>query len=197
MMYAMCAALAVVAFLLGGLGRRIAGGALNQWAGLPGGVDGRVMGDTPARFIYAGLIAVCAVPGLLLGHGTWFAVPAIVFAVWVGSTTGNFESIAMGRGSHSFWHDWVGMTAHGAICAILVEAALYGLHMVGLSLPEWRSLVGFGFYYAAPAYWLAWCITGRSENKRLPVGLRMGSDLGELIWGGLCGAGVFFAFWLV
>lgn len=190
------AGLALLVFLFGALGRRIAGGGLNQWAGLPGGVDGRVMGDTPARFIYAGLIAACALPGVVMGTASWLVLPTLTIAVWVGSTTGNFDSIGMGRGGHSFRRDFLFMSLHGTICAVIVLLALAGMRWYA-SLPSWWYWAGAGFYYAGPAYELGWIITGRTGNPRLPVGLRMGSDLGEAIWGGLCGVGVFTIFWFV
>ena len=185
------ASLSLLSFLLGGLGRRIAGGALNQWAGLPGGVNGRVMGDTPARLIYAALIAICA----SLALAPPLVNPVILVAVWIGSTTGNFDSIGMGRGGHPFWRDYLGMTAHGAICAaiLLVSLAVLGRF---IPLPSWWWLAGAGFYYAASAYELGWIVTGRTGNRRLPVGLQTGSDLAEFIWGGLCGLCTFNAFWL-
>lgn len=184
-------ALPVLAFLLGGLGRRIAGGALNQWAGLPGGVNGRVMGDTPARFIYAGLIAACA----LLAGGSWKFVPAIVLGTWAGSTTGNFNSIGMGRGGNTLAHDYWGMTAHGTICAALILLALFAtLFCPTVVMPRLMGLAAYGFMLAPEAYMLAWIITGRTGRKWLPVGLRTGSDLAELIWGGFCGLGVYAAF---
>lgn len=188
----MYASLSLLSFLLGGLGRRIAGGALNQWAGLPGGVNGRVMGDTPARLIYAALIAVCA----SLALAPPLVNPVLLVAVWIGSTTGNFNSIGMGRGGHSFLRDWWGMTAHGAICATIVLAALSIFTTTVAPLPAYWWLAPLGFYYAAPAYELGWAITGRYGNSRLPRGLQTGSDLAELIWGGLCGLCVFNAFWL-
>lgn len=55
-------ALLPLAMALGALGRRIAGGVLNQWFAKPGA---RVFGDTPARLLFGVCVALACVVGML------------------------------------------------------------------------------------------------------------------------------------
>lgn len=171
-----------IAAVLGGFARRACGGYLNQIFGYS---DSRpLMGDGPTRWGYGLCIALCA----LMGGAAWWQALAMVPAVWVGTTTGNRGSMDMGRNEDTFAHDWFGMSRHGLDSAILPTAvAFWGWH--------WQAAWLFGFtMLAAPAYWLGWAIGGKTGNPRFPVGLRGGSELGELAWGSCVGVGAMLAF---
>lgn len=186
---------AFLAIVLGGLGRRIAGGVLNQWAGLSGEGDARVMGDHPARLIFGATVAFSA----FLGGCPWKLALILIPCVWVGTTTGNFESMAMGRGSHSKYHDWLGMTAHAVLSAILPALAVF---LIYPALPWWW--IGLLPLLAAPGYELGWFIselTGNSPSLRqniyynhIPNGFKGGTELGEFFFGGACALGAFLTF---
>ena len=178
----MLALLIPLAFLLGAFGRRAAGGVLNQWAGRP---DSRpLVGDTPTRLLFGVTIALAAALGGAVGWQALLMVPA----VWVGTTTGNFHSMAMGRAQTSYVHDFVGMSLHALLSALLPTAvAAYGWHVQAAWL--------FGLtMLASPLYSLGWTISGRQGNPRLPLGMRGGSELGEAFWGGATGVGALLAF---
>ncbi len=180
-------ALIPLVLALGAIGRRIAGGGLNQWVGDTGGVNSRVMGDTPARLIFGLLCAVCG----LLGGMPWMMVPLIVIAVWVGTTTGN-TGIAMGRGNKTtFSQDWWACAIHGMECDAAVSAVTgywFWDH------PARWVLVGLGWLTCPVWYEMAWDITGLKGVSWLPVGFRTGSDLAEAIWGAVCALCLFAAF---
>lgn len=187
--------------ILGALGRRIAGGVLNTWAGYDGTAN-RVMGDTPARLIYGALVALAA----LLGGAVWWLALLMIPAVWVGTTTGNDDSRDMGFGITSFWHDFWGMTEHATLS--LTPAIVVGIynvaHMTRLFADNY--IIG-GTLLAAPLYWLGWVIaialggqiippdnSGSVGNGRLFAGLQGGSEWGEALWGASCALGTFLAF---
>jgi len=178
-----------VVLVLGALGRRAAGGALNQWFS-DGTAEHRVMGDTPARLIFAATVALSACLG---GAPAWQAL-ALVPAVWVGTVTGNFASLAMGRGQYSYLHDCVGMSAHAALSAVLPTLVAFGA--VFLTPPEhdqWGWMLGLTML-AAPLYTLGWIISGQHGRPSFPLGLRGGSELGEAFWGASCALGAFLTF---
>lgn len=171
-----------LAALLGGFGRRAAGGYLNQLAGRP---DSRPLtGDTPTRILYGVLIAICA----LMGGALWWQALLMIVAVWVGTTTGNRGAMDMGRAGGGFWRDFLAMSRHGLDSAILPTAvAAWGWH--------WQAAWLFGMtMLAAPCYALGWCVGGRIGNPRFPIGLRGGSELGEALWGACVGIGALLAF---
>lgn len=174
-------ALVLPSMLLGGLGRRIAGGVLNQWFKPSGG---RVMGDTPARLIYGGFVGMAAA----MGGAPYWAALAMMPCVWVGTTTGNWSSMAMGRAKTTFLHDFFGMSAHAFLSALLpVGLAAYSVH--------WHAAVAALFIMlAAPLYALGWMISGKTGAAWLPTGFKGGSELGEFFWGAATGAGVFLAY---
>ena len=176
--------LGFLSLILGGLGRRIAGGVLNQWF-TP--IGGRVMGDTPARLLYGAMVALPLCPAFT--HAPWWVPLATIPSVWVGTTTGNWRSMAMGHASTSLMHDLLGMSAHAALSAILpVAIAAYVVH--------WYALIALVFIMmAAPLYWLGWEISpSPTGNPKLPLGFRGGSELGEFFWGAATGLGLFLAY---
>ena len=178
--------LAAASFFLGGVGRRICGGGLNQWVYWSQTTDKRVFGDTPTRILWAVCLAVCA----LLGSAVWWHsllfAALLVPAEWVGTTTGLFNSLAMGRGDRSFIHDFLGMSLHGVLSVILPGLAAWWLGY------GWWWIVISGLVIS-PCYVAGWSITGRHPNVKFPPGLQMGSDVAEVIWGGVMGLGVFLA----
>lgn len=197
-----------VALALGALGRRIAGGVLNTWAGYDTlnrthpGFNFRVMGDTPARLIYGVTVGLAA----LMGGAVWWLALAMVPAVWVGTTTGNGGGRDMGFGATSFWHDFAGMSLHA------FESAIAPVLLVVLAMwspagsPVSFIILAFTML-AAPLYWLGWRIAialggqemppnnlGGVGNGRLFDGLQGGSEWGEALWGGAVALGTYLAF---
>lgn len=171
-----------LSFVLGALGRRIAGGVLNQWFKPPGE---RVFGDHPARLIFGVTVAIS---GLFGGWPALYAA-ALIPAIWVGTTIGNFGGIDLGRGNGTYWGDVAALTLHGvggiATPAIL---AAWVWHAPGPIFPILASGFAIG-----PAYTLGWALSGRIGNPHFPIGLRGGSELGEAFWGGAVAVGVFLA----
>lgn len=164
---------------LGAVGRRGAGGAYNQWFST--GDTARVMGDTPARILYGVTIALAA----LLGGAPWWQAAGLVPLVWVGTTTGNFHSMGMGRAQTSYLHDCFGMSAHAALSAALPTAWAYAF--------AWWWMLGLTML-AAPLYSLGWMISGREGRPSFPIGLRGGSEIGEALWGASCALGAFMTY---
>lgn len=195
-----------IVLIVGALGRRIAGGVLNQWfvgilfqpgafLTLLGGDAGRVMGDTPARLIYGASMAVAA---LLAGAGLTVAA-LMIPAYFIGSTTGNFNSTGMGRSSTGFVECFLGMSVHAALTAVVPYLTLVALTMrlhgvSWLAFEQGGWLVGLCML-AAPLYDLAWCITGLNGKARFPNGFQQGPDLGEAFWGAATALGVFLTLW--
>ena len=177
----------------GAVGRRVAGGWLNQLAGRP---DSRPLtGDLPTRIFYGVCIAVAA----LLGGAAWWLAVLMVPAAWIGTTSGNFHSMAMGRAQTSYLHDVLGMSAHALLSAIvpclvvLLPSLVVAWHGGPAPPPRWLWLFGLTMT-AAPLYSLGWIISGREGRPGFPVGLRGGSELGEAFWGAACGLGAALAF---
>lgn len=177
--------LAVVFFILGGFGRRIAGGYLNQLFHKNESRGERVMGDTPARLIFSGIVALA----FFVSGALWWHALLMVAAVWVGTTTGNNESLDMGRGKTSALHDWCGMELHGLASAffpcLLVWWFEYTIWPVALS----NLLI-------APLYETGWQITsGNGARPRMtwPRGFRGGTEIAEFLWGGTCAVGALLA----
>lgn len=177
-------ALLPLAMLLGALGRRIAGGAANQWTNHP---DSRpLMGDLPARLIFGATIAA----GALVGGAVWWHAMLLIPAVWIGTTVSNFESISQGRGGGSPWSQALGETAHGlaGVALPMLGAAWFGY--------AWAAFLIAGLLIA-PAYWLGWTVCGLKPRMSFPVGFRVGSEWGEALWGACFGGGAFLAAWVV
>lgn len=174
--------LGIVAFCIGAIGRRVAGGAFEQWTGLD-------IGDLPVRVFFAVTVASAA----LMGGATWLIAGLMVPAVWVGTTTGNFESLAMGV-DHKYGvaHDWLGMTAHGMLSAVLPAAVV--LWATDSTPVYWAVFVAITFL-ASPCYYLGWRLTGNGFGvPRIPVGFKGGTEVAECLWGGVTALSVFLAF---
>lgn len=184
------------AFVLGAFGRRAAGGVLNP---LTGHTDAHPLtGDLPTRMGFGATVALAAA----MGGASWWQCLLMVPAVWVGTTTGNFGSIDMARNQDTFAHDWLGMSLHAFLSAVLpsvvVVAPLIGPawpHVWQPFLADPRWLWAFGFTMtAAPIYWFGWAVAGYGGVRWLPRGLRGSVEIAEALWGGMCAAGVFLAF---
>lgn len=190
--------LAIPVFVLGALGRRIAGGVLNEWF-RP--IGPRVMGDTPARLIFGASIGLSA----LLGGAPWYLALALVPVTWVGTTTGNFDSLSMGRGAYSISHDILGMLAHGALTALTPTVLLASLDYFAHIPSEWWWIT-LSCVQAPCFYLIGWTVTEKLGSQgvppsapalhrtALPVGFRGGVELAEALWGGAMALGAYAAF---
>ena len=173
----------LLSFALGGIGRRIAGGAVNEWFH-------RDVGDHPVRLFYGLTVAFSA----LMGGAAWPVAALTIPAVWLGTVTGNFRSLSMGHGEYSFQHDFWGMTAHGALSTAPCLLAWYaGLGWLAV------ALIAAGCLAAAPCYILGWWTAIRIGSQdagvtAMPPGLRGGTQLAEVLWGGIHAATIFLAF---
>jgi hypothetical protein len=156
--------------ILGGLGRRVAGGAIGQWFD----VD---VGDLPPRIFFAVTVAAGAALGWAAGGVVheWWHLLALVPLVWVGTTLGNGEAMDMGRDQGGFWRDFVAMTLVGLAGTILPTAAAWWEGYAWV----WMLLGGIT---AAPAYSLGWILMGH-RNMALPLGIQGGSEAGEVMFG--------------
>lgn len=170
--------LAFLSFVLGAFGRRIAGGALPQWTPWNAG-------DQIVRLFFGLTVGVSA----LLAGVPWYLALALVPATWVGTTTSNFNSMAMGRGGQTMLHDVAGMTLHGVLSAALPALGAWWMGY------EWWPIALSGFLIA-PLYDLGWRIAGPDGGKGLtwmPRGLQVGTEFGELFWGGTVALGTYLA----
>lgn len=178
--------------VIGAFARRIAGGYLNQAFGLAGGATARVMGDTPARGIFAALVAACG----FLGGAPWTLAVALVPAWFIGTTLGNYNSIAMGRAQTSFAHDFFGMSLHAleSVAFPLAAVAAYYAYFAHTGHLQAAYMVGLTML-AAPLYALGWIISGKDAgNMALPVGFQSGFNIGEALWGASTALGCFLTF---
>lgn len=164
-----------LAIVLPGIGRRVCGGAFQQWTG-------KNVGDTPARLFFGLTVCLAA----LLAGVTWWWCLALIPVTWVGTVTGNFGGIAMGRSGNPYWRDFAGMTLHGALSGVLPAAGAWWLGY------GWWA-IAIAALTIAPLYSIGWMASGKAGNPKLPLGLRGGSELGELFWGGAMGLGTFLA----
>ena len=183
-----------LAALLGGLGRRIAGGGFEEWTGGPGtgGID---LGDLPVRIFYAAMI-VCAAylaggfqPIEAFGwtFPAWLQPIALGIGIWIGTTIPNFSAIDLGKGEGAAWSDLAWLTLKGLLnVAVPVLVAIAGGH-------AWPWLLAGGLAIGV-AYWLGWTIAGHAGRVDFPVGLRGGTQIGEVLTGAAIGAGTFLAF---
>jgi hypothetical protein len=185
----MTTVLIILAALFGALGRRLAGGAFQQWTGLD-------VGDLPVRIAFAALIVAAAFLGGWHPHALtvlsivvppWSMPILLGLGVWIGSTMPMFSSIDLGKAEGTVPLDIAGLTAHGLL-GIMLPAALAWW---GAYAPLWLLAAGL---LSAPAYWLGWTITGVRGAQWLPLGLRGGTEIGETLWGAAVGIGAFLTF---
>ncbi len=170
---------AVLAAVLCGLGRRIAGGVLNQWFAAPGG---RVMGDLPARGIWGLSLGVAAfAAGATLGRAC-VILPLVV----AGCAVPMWAIDPLGEGySSPRWLRCLGLAAHGLLSMLLVTA---GAWWCGYG---WPWILGASMAIL-PLYVAGWMIAP-AQRPTFPPGFRLGSEIGELLWGCAMGAAVVLA----
>jgi hypothetical protein len=172
MLLALCASA-----LLGGLGRRVAGGGFQQWTGID-------VGDYPARAFFGLTLAVSAAVG---GTYNW-GVPLLVLSTFLGCSIPMAMSImgvrwggmALGRDGGSWRRSAIGLTGHGVLSMAITAVPLcyFGGH--------WAQLLIAGVLIV-PAYEIGWDAIGTKSNTHLPPGFQGGSEIGEVLWGSLCG----------
>ncbi|HEV7216849.1 MAG TPA: hypothetical protein VGP33_17215 [Chloroflexota bacterium] len=171
-------------FLLGGLGRRVAGGVLGQWFNYDSGA-------LISRGFYGLTVALAA----LLGGAIWWHSLLVIPAIYVGCTWPNnmtfpawtgiapVGGIGLGRqAGGSFWRDAAGLEVHGVIGTALVALGAFFAGYVA-----WWLMVIAGLLIV-PLYLAGWQITGRPVNLRYPLGMQVGSEWGEALWGGAVAA---------
>ena len=170
-----------LAIILGALGRRIAGGLWNSIFGRPS-----PGGDMPVRLIFAAALSLAA----YLGGVRWFVALILVPLNYIGTTTGNFDSLAMGRGGRPYWKDFLGMTLHGLLSA-LAPAVLF---LVVAWPHPWAALVVIAAGLAiSPCYTIGWAVCGLHGRSAWIKGCQQGPEIAELLWGGVMGAAAFIA----
>jgi hypothetical protein len=172
-------ALTPIAALLGAVGRRVCGGLYNSITGQrsPGG-------DLPVRIFFAVTLALSA----YMGGVVWWAALALVPLNWIGTTTGLFDALAMGRGGNSYWKDFLWMTVHGLISSAPPAVLFY------FTGGFWAAAVAFsGGLLISPCYSLGWSATGLYGRKGWPKGMQQGTEVAELLWGAVMGVTHFVA----
>lgn len=172
-------ALIPVAALLGAVGRRVCGGLYNSITGKrsPGG-------DLPVRIFFAATLALSA----YLGGVGWLPALVLIPLNWVGTTTGLFDSLAMGRGGRPYWKDFLGMTLHGVISALLPAILFYFTGTLRSA-----EVAFLGGLLISPCYSLGWSLTGLHGRKGWPKGMQQGTEVAELLWGAVMGVTHFVA----
>lgn len=140
----------------------------------------------PVRIFFAVTLALAA----FLGGSVWWVALVMIPVNFIGTTTGNFNSLAMGRGGNPYWKDFIGMSIHGFLSSgppAIVFALLHGAWFPAL----------IGGLVISPLYTAGWAITGLPPGKQhWPKGMQQGSEIAELLWGGAMGVGLFLsAFW--
>lgn len=172
----------VIAFDLGGFGRRVAGGVLNQWAAALGLIraDGRIFGDFPARAIFGLTVAI----GAWLGGAVWWHGLALAVTTFIGCTVGNFGGLGMGRGSDPYWQDFGAMELHG-----LGGTVLSAFAAGALGYWHWGFFLVAGIL-CAPSYEAGYR-TVDAGRQWLPIGFQEGPEVGEFVWGGVMALAAF------
>ncbi len=166
---------APVAAIAGGIGRRVAGGALGQWFGFDAG-------DTGPRLFFGATIAASAA----LATPAWEDL-LFIPAVFVGCTIPNFNGIALGRdGTQTWLRAAAGLLLHGTLGAILPAAGAWWF-----GSPHWWTFLAAGAAIL-PAYEIGWRITGPTNRYSFPIGFQQGSEIGEAIYGAGIGLAAFF-----
>jgi len=197
-------ALGVLAFIMGGLGRRIAGGVLNQWKSpSTNGAGVAVMGDTPARLIYSASVSLAVILSAVVVPTTlmfWCLAACMLPAVFVGTTTGNNNSLSMGTADdYTFKHDFLGMLVHGIESAVLPGMVVL-LAFIPASIREaviLSAILEASIAVGCPlAYYVGWRIAGLKGASYMPLGLKGGTEIGEALWGGLTALSAFLVFTL-
>jgi hypothetical protein len=172
--------------ILSGFGRRVAGGAVQQWTGIN-------LGDMPVRLFFGITLAVVA----LLAGMVWPRALMLIPAGWIGTTIPNFGGIALGRSGNPWWRDALGLTLHGIVGAMvlaLVAAAPWPLptpfsiaaFVDGYSLVSAICVLIAGLLIV-PAYEVGWSVAGKSGRASFPLGFRGGTEIGEMLWGTVIG----------
>jgi len=169
-----------LAALLGAVGRRVCGGLYNSITGKrsPGG-------DTPVRIFFAATLALSA----YLGGVGWLPALVLIPLNFIGTTTGLFNSLAMGRGGRPYWKDFLGMTLHGVISSAPPAVLFF---FTGHDL--WAPFVALlGGLMISPCYSLGWSLTGLRGRLDWPKGMQQGTEVAELLWGAVMGVAHFVA----
>jgi len=107
---------------------------------------------------------------------------------WIGTTTGLFDALAMGRGGNSYWKDFLWMTLHG-ILSSGPPAVLF--FFLGGWVPA--AIAFAGGLIISPCYTIGWSVTGLFGRRNWPKGMQQGTEVAELIWGAVMGVTHFFA----
>jgi len=158
--------------VLPGLGRRVAGGAVQQWTGWD-------TGDVPVRAFFG---FTCGLVGLAAGLVWWQAL-ILWLAAFLTCSIGMFGGIAMGRSGNPWWRDALGLEAHAWLGWGAILAAAWWLG------DAWWWLAG-GVASIALVYELGWIISGKAGKLSWPPGFRGGSEIAEFLWGVALGAGI-------
>lgn len=163
----------IAAFLLGAIGRRVCGGAFQQWTG-------RDIGDLPVRLFFGLTLAIAAG----LAGALWWQMAAIIPLTWIGAASGNFNSMAMGHGKDSYLHDTLGLSAHGLISGGLLALPFLTPGHVG---HWWWPLIGG--LSCAGTYEIGWTW----NLQQGPSWVSGPTQVAELLFGGLMGVALYLA----
>lgn len=174
-------------FVVGGLGRRIAGGLLQQWVGPIGG-------SHVGRLVFGVMVGAMVA---LLAPVWWWGL-CVVPAVWVGMTFGFPKCGMWPRNAQDVLAIAV---RHGLLAVLPLFALLAGLMIWSGINPLWTLLIPIAGLLRGPFYWLATLWTPHMPALGL-INLRsQGGPIDPVGWaeiwsGGFMGVAVLLAFWM-
>lgn len=165
----------IVSVALMSLGNRLRGGLFGStfpW------------GDTVSRLLWWGGSA--AIASLLLG-GAWYLALALIVAQWATATVPLFSSIDLGHDEGTWLSDFALLSLRGVIGAAGVAAVLFGVNYFAGTHYLWWPVLLIGALEGV-AYQIGWSVGNVSNTN--PNGVTGPTQIGELIYGALIGAGL-------
>jgi hypothetical protein len=187
-----------ISFLLGAIGRRVAGGYFETLTGLKWG--------QPTRLFFG--LTICI--SVILAGAPILPSLLLIPAIWFGTIVGLFGGLGMGRGEHGdittsgkYWRDFFAMGLHGFLgiifpaiwCVWMGYNPIYTV-IAGILCPVWYEIgyriIGKPVENGGLIRWR----TGLNpqptpfNRQNWPIGFSGAPEIGELIYGGIKAVGM-------